>query len=67
MNIGSEPLAAKIGNLFRRDLAAENDFLRAENRVLRELLPKRPRLTDNHRRLLVKYKRNMDAPAGAGL
>ncbi len=56
MHIGPEPLVAQIHTLFRRDLAAENDFLRAENRVLRELLPdKRPRLTDGHRRLLVKY------------
>lgn len=56
MHIGPERLVTQIHKLFRRDLAAENDFLRAENRVLRELLPdKRPRLTDGHRRLLVKY------------
>jgi putative transposase len=34
----------------------ENDFLRAENRVLRDLQgDKRPHLAERHRRLLVKY------------
>src|ERR1039458_4116131 len=51
-----QPLVARIHRFFSRDLALENDFLRAENKVLRELIPdKRPRLTDRHRRLLVKY------------
>jgi putative transposase len=51
-----QPLIAGIHRLFSRDLALENDFLRAENRVLRELIPdKRPKLTDRHRRLLIKY------------
>jgi putative transposase len=49
-------LVAGIQKLFSKDLAMENDFLRAENRVLRELLPhKRPKLNDKHRRMLVKY------------
>ena len=56
MNESPEPLVTKVHRLFNRDLAAENDFLRAENRVLRELIPdKRPHLTDRHRRMLVKY------------
>ena len=39
MQNSCEPLITKITRLFKRDLAAENDFLRAENRVLRELIP----------------------------
>ena len=46
----------KIQQLFTHDLAAENDFLRVENKILRELISgKRPHLTERHRRLLVKY------------
>ena len=56
MQNGPEPLVTKVNRLFNRDLAAENDFLRAENRVLRELIPdKRPRFTERQRRLLVKH------------
>jgi putative transposase len=52
----ADPLVTRIHKLFNRDLASENDFLRAENKVFRDLLgDKRPRLTDRHRRLLVKY------------
>jgi putative transposase len=56
MQKDAKPLVTRIHGLFNRDLAAENDYLRAENRVLRELIPdKRPRLSERHRRMLVKY------------
>ena len=37
----AEPLLAQIRQLFRNDLALENDFLRVENRILRSKLGKR--------------------------
>ena len=50
------PLLMQIQKLFSKDLAMENDFLRTENKVLRELLPdKRPKLKEKHRRMLVRY------------
>ena len=48
-------LLTKIKNLFNRDLALQNDYLRQENRILRSKLPRRVRLDDKERRLLVKY------------
>ncbi|MEO5368265.1 MAG: hypothetical protein H7831_18300 [Magnetococcus sp. WYHC-3] len=55
MHIEPEPLVTQINKLFRRDLAAENDFLRTENRVLRELHGDRlPRLNEEQRAALVK-------------
>src|SRR5437899_2218359 len=39
--ISTNPLIAKIHQLFSRDLALENDFLRQENRILRSKLPTR--------------------------
>jgi hypothetical protein len=47
MKDGLVPLVTRIHALFDRDLAAENDYLRAENRVLRELIPgRRPRFAE---------------------
>ena len=34
-----QPLVARVHQLFNKDLALENGFLRAENRVLRDLFP----------------------------
>ena len=46
---------ARIQKLFNKDLAAENDYLRQENRILRSKFEKRVPLTDSDRRTLVKY------------
>jgi hypothetical protein len=51
----ANPLLAKIQQLFSRDLALENDFLRQENRILRSKLGARVPLTEADRRVLVKY------------
>ena len=48
-------LITKIANLFNRDLALQNDYLRQENKILRSKLGKRVPLNDSERRLLVKY------------
>ena len=48
-------LLSQIRQLFKNDLALENDFLRQENRILRSKLGKRVPLTDKNRRVLVKY------------
>ena len=48
-------LLSQIRQLFKNDLALENDFLRQENRILRSKLGKRVPLTDKDRRVLVKY------------
>ncbi len=48
-------LLAKIKNLFNRELALQNDYLRQENKILRGKLGKRVPLDENERRLLVKY------------
>jgi hypothetical protein len=48
-------LIAKIRNLFNRDLALQNDYLRQENKILRSKLGKRVPLNEGERRLLVKY------------
>jgi len=51
-----EPLVTKVNRMFNRDLSAAYDYVRAENRVLRELIAdKRPRFTERQRRMLVKY------------
>ena len=49
------PLVVRMQKLFRKELAAENDYLRAENRILRGKFGKRVPLTDQDRRTLVKY------------
>jgi hypothetical protein len=49
------PLIVRVQKLFRKELAAENDYLRAENRVLRAKFGKRVPLTEHDRRVLVKY------------
>ena len=48
-------LIAIIKNLFIRDLALQNDYLRQENKILRGKFGKRVPLNDHERRLLVKY------------
>jgi putative transposase len=48
-------LLTKIKNLFNRDLAFQNDYLRQENKILRSKLGKRVPLNDRERRLLFKY------------
>ena len=51
----TNPLIAKIDQLFNRDLALENDYLRQENRILRSKFGRRVPLTEADRRILVKY------------
>ena len=51
----ANPLISKIQQLFSRDLAQENDYLRQENRILRSKLGARVSLTEADRRVLVKY------------
>ena len=51
----ANPLIAKIQQLFGRDLALENDFLRQENKILRSKFRARVPLTEADRRILVKY------------
>ena len=51
----SNPLIAKVQQLFSRDLALENDYLRQENRILRSKLGRRVTLSESDRRTLVKY------------
>ena len=46
-------LIAKIDQLFNRDLALENDYLRQENRILRSKFGRRVPLTEADRRILV--------------
>ncbi len=48
-------LIAKIRNLFNRDHALQNDYLRQENKILRSKLGKRVPLNESERRVLVKY------------
>lgn len=45
----------KVRQLFSRDLALENDYLRQENRILRRKLGPRPALTEAERRILMNY------------
>ena len=50
------PLLARIAKLFNKELAAANDYLRAENLVYQELQQgKRLHLTDTHRASLVQH------------
>ena len=42
----TNPLIAKVQQLFSRDLALENDYLRQENRILRRKLGSRVPLTE---------------------
>jgi hypothetical protein len=46
---------AKVQQLFSRDLALENDYLRQENKILRS---KRVPLTKADRRVLAQYDRS---------
>jgi putative transposase len=49
------PLIEKLQQLFNRDLAWENDYLRQENKILRSKLGARVPLSEADRRILVKY------------
>jgi putative transposase len=51
----ANPLIAKVQQLFSRDLALENDYLRQENKILRSKFGARVPLTESDRRVLVKY------------
>lgn len=51
----TNPLIARVQQLFSRDLALENDYLRQENRILRSKLGRRVPLTEADRRVLVQY------------
>lgn len=51
----ANPLTAKVQQMFSRDLALENDYLRQENQILRCKLGIRVPLTEADRRILVKY------------
>jgi hypothetical protein len=42
----AKPLITRVLQIFGRDLALENDYLRQENRILRSKLSARVRLTD---------------------
>ena len=53
--ISTNPLIAKVHQLFSRDLALENDFLRQENKILRSKLPTRVPLTEADRLVLVQF------------
>jgi len=55
LKTSAQPLIAKIQQIFSRDLAAENDYFRQENKILRSKFGKRVRLTEMERRILVKY------------
>jgi hypothetical protein len=46
------PLFTVIKNLFIRDLALQNDYLRQENKILRGKLGKRVPLNDHEHRLV---------------
>jgi len=50
----ANPLITKLQQLFSRDLALENDYLRQENKILRSKLGARLSLTEADRRILVK-------------
>jgi hypothetical protein len=51
----ANPLITKVQQLFSRDLALENDYLRQENRILRDKLGSRMPLIQADRLVLVKY------------
>ena len=51
----ANPLIAKVQQLFSRDLALENDYLRQENKILRSKLGARVPLTEADRSILVQY------------
>ncbi|MFC1452479.1 hypothetical protein ACFLSJ_03935, partial [Verrucomicrobiota bacterium] len=51
----SNLLVTRIARLFNDQLALENDYLRAENTIMRAKLGKRVPLTDHDRRRLVRY------------
>ena len=53
--ISTNPLITKVHQLFSRDLALENDYLRQENKILRSKLGRRVPLTEADRRVLVQY------------
>ena len=49
----SLPLVATVSRLVHRELVAENEYLRVENRVVKSKAPGRVRFTDEERRRLV--------------
>ena len=51
----TNPLITKVQQLFSRNLALENDYLRQENKILRGKLGARVPLTQADRRVLAKY------------
>ncbi|MDA0837679.1 MAG: hypothetical protein O3B01_30015 [Planctomycetota bacterium] len=51
----ASPLLVRVGRLFEKELAQENDYLRAENKILRSKLGTRIPLTENDRRILVRF------------
>lgn len=50
-----QPADCKMRSLFQHNLALENDYLRAENKILRSKLGPRVPLTDADRRILVRF------------
>jgi len=48
------PLVTTLARLLCRELTLENDYLRAENKILRSKLPKRISFTDDERRSLTE-------------
>jgi putative transposase len=54
-HISTNPLIAKVHELFSSDLALENDFLRQENKILRSKLGPRVPLSEADRLILVRY------------
>ncbi|MDA0837672.1 MAG: hypothetical protein O3B01_29980 [Planctomycetota bacterium] len=51
----ASPLLIRVGKLFEKELAQENDYLRAENKILRSKLGNRIQLTENDRQILVRF------------
>jgi len=49
----SLPLIATVARLLHRELVAENEYLRLENRVVKSRVPGQIRFTDEERRSLV--------------
>ena len=56
------PVIATVARLLCRELTLQNEYLRLENRILKEKIPGRLRFTDEERRSLTEAARRWDAP-----
>src|SRR6266404_594316 len=59
-------LLAYVTGLVNQKLLLQNEYLAAENRILRAQLPKRLRLTDPQRSTLAEIGKRLGRSAGAG-